>query len=442
MSRAAKSILVFLLLLLFVSVGLLTYIAFQKQESDKSKLTLEKQVDDFQQREKKYILENKDLQEKLKETERKKIELEKQLSSFDGDMESLNKQLADLTSERKALQDKVAALEKERDAFLAKVKEKSEPQIVYKYVERETGALVNPQPATGGNTSADKNPEEKVFSEQKPATSGPDVSPDNETYWAQVIRDKTALELEVDALKQKLDTSMLELETVKKTNSDLEMEIAELVHTKDSIEREIKHGKDLADNLSLALARAENDKGFMNGRMVKLTDENSALRGQIKGLTSTKIALEKSIVRLQDEKKDIERKLMETETVIQNRIDEIWKIKDSLEKNFKMSGSSSGEVELPPIVVSAAGETLARSQEVAVIAPPGFQGNVVSVNDENNFVIVDLGQNSGLKLGDNMSVYRGAEYVAALEVIQVRQDIAAADIKNKVTTIRVGDTVR
>ena len=438
MSRAAKSILVFLLLLLFVSVGLLTYLALQKQESDRSKISMEKQLDDFQQREKKYILENKDLQEKLKEVEKKKAELETRLSSFDGDMDSLSKQIADLTGERDTLKEKIAALEKERDTLLVKAKEKAEPQIVYKYVERETGA---PVASPAANAPAETPSDRKSLNEQNPETAVPDVSPENETYWAQVIREKTALEMEVGTLKQKLDTNMLEVEELKKKNSDLELEIAELAHTKDSIEREIKHGKDLADNLSLALARSENDKEFLNGRMGKLNDENSALRGQIKDLTSTKIALEKSIVRLQDEKKDVERKLMETESVIQNRIDEIWKIKDSLEKNFKMSGSSSGEVELPPIVVSASGEAAKGPQEVVVL-PPGFNGNVVSVNDENNFVIVDLGQSDGLKLGDNMSVYRGAEYVAALEVIQVRNDIAAADIKNKVTTIRVGDAVR
>ncbi|HQO57771.1 MAG TPA: hypothetical protein PLT76_03520 [Candidatus Omnitrophota bacterium] len=442
MSRAAKSILVFLLLLLFVSVGLLTYITLQKQESDKSKISLEKQVDDFQQREKKYILENKDLQEKLKDVEKKKAELEERLSSFDGDVESLNKQISELTSERNVLQEKIAALEKERTTLLSKTKEKSEPQIVYKYVDRETGAPVEP-PGTGAPVSpvADNKPELPSSGQKISANNTPDVPPDNETYWAQVIREKTSLELEVNALKQKLDANMLELEALKKSNSDLELEISELVTTKDSIEREIKHGKDLADNLSLALARAENDKEFLNGRFAKLNEENMDLRSQIKDLSSTKVALEKSIVRLQDEKKDVERKLMETEHVIQNRIDEIWQIKDSLEKNFQMSGASSKAVELPPIVVSSVGEKSGGAPEV-VLPAPGFDGNIVSVNDENNFVIVDLGQNDGLKLGDNMSVYRGAEYVAALEVIQVRKDIAAADIKNKVTSIRVGDAVR
>ena len=41
-----------------------------------------------------------------------------------------------------------------------------------------------------------------------------------------------------------------------------------------------------------------------------------------------------------------------------------------------------------------------------------------------------------------MNVYRGAEYVAGLEVIQVRKDIAAADIISKVVDIKIGDAVR
>jgi hypothetical protein len=41
-----------------------------------------------------------------------------------------------------------------------------------------------------------------------------------------------------------------------------------------------------------------------------------------------------------------------------------------------------------------------------------------------------------------VNVYRGASYIAGLEVIQVRKDILAADIKNKMMTIEVGDSVK
>jgi len=186
----------------------------------------------------------------------------------------------------------------------------------------------------------------------------------------------------------------------------------------------------------LELARAQNEKKFLNDRVQKTLEENSSLRDQIKQLTSTKIALEKSIVRLQDEKKQIEKKLMETENVIQSRIDQIWSIKENLDKDLKPQ-TKSGQVELPPIVVAQDGVS-ADNTTVAV----GFSGTVVSMNPDNNFVIVDIGENSGLKVGDTLSVYRGTEYIAGLEVIQLRKDIAAADIKEKVAAINVGDVVR
>ena len=57
-------------------------------------------------------------------------------------------------------------------------------------------------------------------------------------------------------------------------------------------------------------------------------------------------------------------------------------------------------------------------------------------------IIVNLGEDSGVKIGDKLNIYRGAEYIAGLEVIQVRKDICAADIKSKMMDIEVGDTVR
>jgi hypothetical protein len=66
----------------------------------------------------------------------------------------------------------------------------------------------------------------------------------------------------------------------------------------------------------------------------------------------------------------------------------------------------------------------------------------VSINKENNFVIIDLGQNSGVNIGDRLSVYRGDTYVGELEIIQVRTDISAADIKKQSMPIQAGDSVR
>ena len=71
------------------------------------------------------------------------------------------------------------------------------------------------------------------------------------------------------------------------------------------------------------------------------------------------------------------------------------------------------------------------------------QGSIISINESNNFVITDLGQeNSSVGVGNRIKVYRHSNQIATLEVIQVRRDICAADIKDKSVELRVGDTVK
>ena len=57
-------------------------------------------------------------------------------------------------------------------------------------------------------------------------------------------------------------------------------------------------------------------------------------------------------------------------------------------------------------------------------------------------MVIDLGKDSGIKLGDTFKVYREDKTVATLEVIQARQSISACDIKEEITAIKAGDIVR
>ena len=61
---------------------------------------------------------------------------------------------------------------------------------------------------------------------------------------------------------------------------------------------------------------------------------------------------------------------------------------------------------------------------------------------ENNFIIVDIGKSQGIRLGDVLGVYRQGKYIARLEVIQVRSDISAADIKDQWSKVKVGDSIK
>ncbi len=416
MSKTAKITIIVLVGMIVLSLAFAFVMAAGKQGADRKAADLSSQIDQFYQREKTYIENTKQAQEQLAVVETAKNELAERLKAFESiDVEGIKKQVEALTRERDEWQQRVNNLTQEREGLLAKIAEQPKETIVYKYIEPEVPA---DQPAEGA----------------KKAPGMADASDD--VFWAQVLKDKAALELEVEKLKTQIADGAVSVTELKKKNSDLQLEISKLANEKDEIQRQIKYGKDLSDSLSLELARAQNDKKFLNDRMIKINEENDILREQMKQLTSTKIALEKSIVRIQDEKKSIEKRLLETENVIQGRIDEIWDLKKSINEAMKPEARAN-KVELTPIVVSSGA-----AAKDGASAAPGLDGNVLSVNQQNNFVIIDVGEGSGIKLGDTLNVYRGAEYVAGLEVIQIRKDIAAADIISKVADIQVGDAVR
>jgi len=338
---------------------------------------------------------------------------------------SLNEKLQMISSERDELASKMSSLQKEKEALISKVNDVS----VSGLPEVAASNLTEP------NTS-DYSP-----------TMSPQINSDDE-YWASSLREKASLQLKMDSLKQKLSQDAIEIVELKQANADLQIEVDSMNHKRDELDREIKHKEDLINSLSLELARTKNDTKFVSDRLDKMDKENSDLRMQIKELFTTKSGLEKTIVQLQQEKKAFERRISETDSVIQIKIDESWEIKESLDRTFKSTSlrpSSSQGVDLEPILVQSPGEgsssiTEITNQESNML--PGFNGKVVSINEENNFVIVDLGEKSGLRLGDVLSVYRDSKYIARLEVIQVRKDISAADIKEKWSNIVVGDTIK
>lgn len=433
MSRAAKQSILILIILLLGSVGFAAFTSLEKQKIEKKTASLQEEVDQSMMREKKILAEKKNLEDQLAQIDVTKKQMESDVARLNEQLSSINGQVTTISKERDDWKSRVDTLQAERDQLLAKVKEISEAQVVQA-----------PPPAPAPEPAVTPQP----LQPQPPAIA---VSPDeeNESYWAAVLKQKAELEVELTSLRTEFSSSHVEIDELKKENKELQAQIDRLNANREDVNRQLKRGEDLARTLSVDLARAKNDNKFMSDRIAKMSEENEALHQDMKELTTTKIALEKSIVRLTEEKGELDKKLSETENVIQSRIEEIWGIKDSIDEQFKRK-SASKDIELPPIVVSPNGAEAAMAPENnagdqnAQDSKSGAQtrGNIVSINDENNFVIVDLGERAGMKVGDKLSVYRGPKFIADLEIIQTRNDISAADIRQKASPIKVGDTVR
>lgn len=425
MSQAAKQIItIMLIVFLIAAVGVAGIVSLKNSSLAKEKAMLSKQLDDYGVREKNQLTEFSALQEKFNVVEKEKNDIVAKINSVGGNIDDITTRIKDANRERDDLKTRLTSLQKERDDLAVKLEEKS--KAVAQSASQNAEVMTTPAAGDEGQT----------------AVAGEDLRPgsaDDEEYWAKILKAKAELKMQLDQMKDDLSKTALEVSDLKKQNSDLQLEISKLNKDKEAIAREIKYGNDLAKNLSIELARAQNEKKFMLDRMNNIGEENNTLHEQLKNLTATKVGLERNIVKLQGDKKQIENKLFETEGVIQNRVEQIYQLKDTLEKDFKPSTKNprTGEIELSPIVVNAD-----KGINEVKAPPAGQSGNVVSINSDNNFVIVNLGEDTGVKIGDKLNIYRGASYIAGLEVIQVRKDICAADIKSKMLDIEIGDTVR
>jgi len=86
-----------------------------------------------------------------------------------------------------------------------------------------------------------------------------------------------------------------------------------------------------------------------------------------------------------------------------------------------------------------------RSNSSGVPEPGLMDGNVISVKDEWSFVVGNLGEKQGVKIGMPMRVMHGDKRVATLRVVDVRQKICGAVIQemdSKRETIKVGDRLQ
>ncbi len=453
MSKAAKQSIFILIILLAGGLLFAGYTLLEKQKIEQQKTSLERELQAAQDREKKSLGEMKGLKDQLAREAGEKSKFTNTITGLEKRVEELLTQVSDISAERDKWQSRLEEIKKERGELLSKVEEltaslQEKPKVVYQEKVVEVEKVVykerEPEPAaqadgaavqeTGGGSTT---PEPVATLEDAAPDEFSSASNANEEHVAQLLREKTALEVEIDKLKADLSRRSLEIVDLKQTNENLVMDLDAVRQEKETIAGDMKEKEDMINRLSLELARARNDKQFVAQKVDHLTQKNSELRQDLKKLAAAKMALEKSIVQITQEKDGMNRKLEQAEAVLQNKIGEIWEVKDSLDRSFQAVQDkplSANEVELSPIVVNA--------QDAAPVMKFGFEGKVMSVNEQSNFVIVDIGEKRGLRVGDMLGVYRGPDYIARLEVLQVRPDIAAADLKEQSAQIKVGDLVR
>ncbi len=160
---------------------------------------------------------------------------------------------------------------------------------------------------------------------------------------------------------------------------------------------------------------------------------------------------EKEIARLT---KDLEQSSADSKQMAEQlqsdrkRLADLEKAKADLEsKVMELSGQPT--VELDKVLVKGDQGGPSAGTELAMPVPvptsvPSADGQVVVINREFDFIVMNLGRNHGLSVGQEFQVVRGSEVLGRVKVEKVYDELSAAALlpESKKNAIREGDVVR
>jgi len=362
-----------------------------------------------------------------KEIKNEKEVLAERNSTLERRNNGLEKEKGDLNQRLSAIQGELSRVAGERDNLVRKWEE----------VSKQRDSLVNQLQA--------KRVERTI-----PQSSKADFS--QEEHWADFIRKKAALEAQSHGLKKELLEANSEIAKLTKDFQELGIETDRLYKEKQIFEEEIQFKERTARIMSLDLVSEREKRSAAVTELKKLRDENIGLKKEIILANKEKVKLQERFKETMEKKDVLESRVMEIENIfkektlafkeLQEQIEEAVGLDEPasleslpIEGKARSSGigiSKSAAVELPPIVVKPAASGL-----------EGVQGEVIAVNHEEKFIVMDIGESSGLRPGALLKVVRANREIAIVEVIETRKEISAANIKGAVGSfdIKEGDRV-
>ncbi len=355
--------------------------------------------------------ENAALQKKIEKALAENKKLDEKLALLQKDFEKLTADMAAITAAKAELQKQFDIVKKEKEELAEKVKALSS----------EEAGLVKPSAASAMADS----------------------------YWAGILKKKADLELQVEGLKNELNKIRLSNAQLQTDKGDLELEVSNYTRQNDDLKRQIEYigsNQKSIDSLTQDLVREKNDKFQIQNTLSLVKGENSLLRRQLKSLGKRNIALEKKMVEYQGKNRNLEESFAKVETLLKDQMLKMSSLKGQLEVEKYTVDQAAAEVskkgasdsvELPPIVVNPR-EGTSQGQLGSIVV----LGKVLSVDRENNFAVIDLGENAGVKKGDAFQVFRGDQPIGELSVVETRRNYSACDIRKETSTIQAGDKVK
>lgn len=330
--------------------------------------------------------------------------IEREKANLQKENASLARKVTEGEQLSRRLQEKMSLLNKDLEKIN---QEKEEIQSRYSLLEQERADLIEKL---------------KVKEEEKPPViQEVKVVPQTDSaYWGEILKQKTDLELQLANIRA-------ELKNFQAGNDQLQKE-----------NRKLTYNQQVLDSLAQEFVKEKNDRMKIQNELNSLKKENTTLKKELRIIVNRKIKLDQKMDALQKDQAALQDRMTEMEIILKDKASYIEDLKKQIEAGGKTAvvpQEKKESVELPTIVVrpQAPATTQVNIQQEA---------KILAINRDNSFVIIDIGEDNGIKQGGVLHVYRENKPIATLEAIQVRPDIAACDIKQEIAPMAVGDTVR
>lgn len=177
--------------------------------------------------------------------------------------------------------------------------------------------------------------------------------------------------------------------------------------------------KGLEDEISLSLK-------YNQQLVAQLEDINvstQSIKNRLNTVENERGFLKKQLVTANDKLKSLETAKKDSVAQIQNSV---LALKNSIEQ----LRSKLEEI------------TIAHQKPEVLTNHTPTEGEVVFINKDYRFAVVSLGTNKGLTKGRRLDVFKDNVIIGELEVIEVREEISACDIKMDLSRLEIGNKVR
>jgi radical SAM superfamily enzyme YgiQ (UPF0313 family) len=152
---------------------------------------------------------------------------------------------------------------------------------------------------------------------------------------------------------------------------------------------------------------------------------------------SSRIYTEKELSRTIEVKKVVENNLVEAKKQIASRDEQIKLTLDKLEKEITARKDTEAKllavIKEKKVLEEKITEIAARSpnielEKIVIKTGSELTGKVSALDKEHNFVVIDLGSESNLELGDILSVYRNEQFIAKVQIEKIEEKTSATII--------------